>query len=475
MRNNLQFYIDGAWVQPTSNAVLDVINPADESVVGRVALGDTSDVDEAVSAARKAFETYSRTSVAERVALFDRIIAAYEKRAGDLATAVSDEMGAPQWLSEQLQVTVGVAHFQIARAALADYRFDEPLGSSEVVREAVGVCALITPWNWPLMLIAAKVAPALAAGCTMVLKPSEIAPFSGTIFAEILHEAGVPKGVFNLVHGDGRVVGSALTSHPDVDLVSFTGSTAAGIEVARSGALTVKRVHQELGGKSPNIILRSADLASAVEGGVAQMMLNCGQSCSAPSRMLVHVDQVAEAIGYARTAAEAWSVGHPSSNAKMGPVASEAQWNKIQRLIQAGLDEGATLVTGGLGRPEGLETGFYVRPTVFADVRNDMTIAREEIFGPVLVIIAYTDEEEAVRIANDTTYGLAAYVQGERGAAEATARRLRAGQVYLNNVGLDLAAPFGGYKQSGNGREWGPMAIGEFLEIKAIIGFREAA
>lgn len=475
MRNNLQFYIDGSWVQPTSDAVLDVINPADQCVVGQVALGDASDVDKAVAAARKAFETYSRTSVAERIALFDRIIAAYEKRAGDLALAVTDEMGAPPWLSEQLQVPVGLAHFKIARAALADYRFDEPLGATEVVREAVGVCALITPWNWPLMLIAAKVAPALAAGCTMVLKPSEIAPFSGTIFAEILHEAGVPEGVFNLVHGNGRVVGNALTSHPDVDLVSFTGSTAAGIEVARSSALTVKRVHQELGGKSPNVILRSADLASAVEGGVAQMMLNCGQSCSAPSRMLVHVDQVAEAIGYARTAAETWSVGHPSSNAKMGPVASEAQWNKIQRLIQTGLDEGATLVTGGLGRPDGLETGFYVRPTVFADVRNDMTIAREEIFGPVLVIIAYSDEEEAIRIANDTTYGLAAYVQGERGAAEATARRLRAGQVYLNNVSLDLAAPFGGYKQSGNGREWGPMAIGEFLEIKAIVGFREAA
>ena len=475
MRNNLHFYIDGSWVQPASDSVMDVINPAAESVVGRVALGDVGDVDKAVSAARKAFETYSLTSVEERIALFDRIIAAYEKRKDDLALAVTEEMGAPQWLSEQLQVTAGLAHFQIARASLASYRFDEPLGTSEVVREAVGVCALITPWNWPLMLIGAKVAPALAAGCTMVLKPSEIAPFSGTILAEILDEAGVPKGVFNLVHGNGPVVGNALTSHPEVDLVSFTGSTAAGIEVARSGALTVKRVHQELGGKSPNIILRSADLASAVEGGVAQMMLNSGQSCSAPSRMLVHVDQLADAVDYARTAAEAWSVGDPSSNAKLGPVASEAQWNKIQRLIQSGLDEGATLVAGGLGRPDGLDTGFYVRPTVFANVHNNMTVAREEIFGPVLVIIAYSDEDEAVRIANDTTYGLAAYVQGERDEAEAIARRLRVGQVYLNNVGLDLAAPFGGYKRSGNGREWGPMAIGEFLEIKAIVGFREAA
>ncbi len=475
MRNNLHFYIDGSWVQPASDSVMDVINPAAESVVGRVALGDVGDVDKAVSAARKAFETYSLTSVEERIALFDRIIAAYEKRKDDLALAVTEEMGAPQWLSEQLQVTAGLAHFQIARASLASYRFGEPLGTSEVVREAVGVCALITPWNWPLMLIGAKVAPALAAGCTMVLKPSEIAPFSGTILAEILDEAGVPKGVFNLVHGNGPVVGNALTSHPEVDLVSFTGSTAAGIEVARSGALTVKRVHQELGGKSPNIILRSADLASAVEGGVAQMMLNSGQSCSAPSRMLVHVDQLADAVDYARTAAEAWSVGDPSSNAKLGPVASEAQWNKIQRLIQSGLDEGATLVAGGLGRPDGLDTGFYVRPTVFANVHNNMTVAREEIFGPVLVIIAYPDEDEAVRIANDTTYGLAAYVQGERDEAEAIARRLRVGQVYLNNVGLDLAAPFGGYKRSGNGREWGPMAIGEFLEIKAIVGFREAA
>jgi aldehyde dehydrogenase (NAD+) len=475
MRNNLQFYIDGSWVQPNGTTVIDVINPANEAAIGQVALGDANDVDDAVSAARKAFETYSRISIEERISLFDRIIAAYEKRASDLALAVTDEMGAPQWLSEQLQVTVGVAHFQIARTALATYRFDEPLGTSEVVREPIGVCALITPWNWPLMLMAAKVAPALAAGCTVVLKPSEIAPFSGTILAEILHDAGVPKGVFNLVHGDGRVVGNALTSHPEVDLVSFTGSTAAGIEVARTGALTVKRVHQELGGKSPNVILQSADLASAVEGGVAQMMLNSGQNCSAPSRMLVHVDQVAEAIRYAKAAAETWSVGHPSSNAKMGPVASEAQWNKIQRLIQSGLDEGATLVTGGLGRPDGLDAGYYVRPTVFADVRNDMTIAREEIFGPVLVIITYSDEEEAVKIANDTTYGLAAYVQGERDEAEAIARRLRAGQVYLNNVNLDLAAPFGGYKQSGNGREWGPMAIAEFLEIKAIIGFREAA
>lgn len=475
MRNNLHFYIDGSWVEPRGSAVIDVINPADEAVVGQVAMGDASDVDDAVSAARAAFETYSRTSIADRVSLFDRIIASYEKRAGDLALAVTEEMGAPQWLSEQLQVTAGLAHFQIARGSLTTYRFDEPLGTSEVVREPIGVCALITPWNWPLMLMAAKVAPALAAGCTMVLKPSEIAPFSGTILAEILHDAGVPKGVFNLVHGNGHVVGNALTSHPNVDLVSFTGSTSAGIEVARTGALTVKRVHQELGGKSPNIVLRSADLASAVEGGVAQIMLNSGQSCSAPSRMLVHVDQVSEAIQLARKAAESWSVGHPASNTKMGPVASEAQWNKIQRLIQLGLDEGATLVTGGLGRPDGLDTGFYVRPTVFADVRNDMTIAREEIFGPVLVIIAYSDEEDAVRIANDTTYGLAGYVQGERDAAEAIARRLRAGQVYLNNVNLDLAAPFGGYKQSGNGREWGPMAIGEFLEIKAIIGFRDAA
>lgn len=474
MRKNLQFYIDGSWVEPAGNNVIDVINPADETVAGQVALGGTIDVDKAVTAARAAFQTFSQISVDDRLALFDRIIAAYQLRAHDLALAVSDEMGAPLWLAEQLQVTAGLAHIQIARAALTKYSFEHEMGTTEIVREPIGVCALITPWNWPLNQLTCKVAAALATGCTMVVKPSEVSPFSATIFTEIMHDAGVPTGVFNLVHGDGKGVGDALTSHPEVDLVSFTGSTPAGIQVARNAALTVKRVHQELGGKSPNILLPSADFPSAVAAGVAQIMLNSGQSCNAPSRMLVPAERMAEVANLARAAAAEWVVGHPANNAKMGPVASEAQWSKIQNLIQIGIDEGATLITGGLGRPEGLDTGFYVRPTVFSNVTNDMTIAREEIFGPVLAIIGYTDEADAVAIANDTVFGLAAYVQGEHTAAEAVARKLRAGQITLNYADMDLAAPFGGYKQSGNGREWGEVAFGEFLETKAIVGFRKA-
>lgn len=475
MRKITKFYIGGAWVEPSGQKVIDVINPADESVAGTVALGDATDVDRAVAAAKKAFETFSISSIEERLALFDRIIAEYQARISDLAQAVTAEMGAPAWMSEQLQVTSGLANFQIARGALANYQFDRSAGTTEVVREAAGVCALITAWNWPLMLITSKIAPALAAGCTMVLKPSELAPFSATIIAEILDAAGAPAGVFNLVHGDGQTVGNALSSHPDVDLVSFTGSTRAGIEVARTSAATVKRVHQELGGKSPNVILPSADLAAAVEGNIGAIMLNSGQSCNAPSRMLVHESQLDEVIALARTAAEGWTVGNPASNVRMGPVASQAQYDKIQSLIQSAIDEGATLVTGGLGKPDGLEAGYYVRPTVFANVTNDMTIAREEVFGPVLVIISYADEEEAVRIANDTVYGLAGYVQGEPEAAKAVARRLRAGQITINNAQMDLTAPFGGYKQSGNGREWGEAAFAEFLETKAIVGFRETA
>ena len=475
MRNNLHFFIDGQWVAPATETVIDVINPADASVAGRVALGGAQDVDRAVRAARRAFATFSQTSVEERIALLDRIIAAYQRRAGDLARAMTEDMGAPRWLSEQIQVPVGLAHFQIARGALGQRAFERSQGNNAIVEEPIGVCALITPWNWPMNQLTCKVAPALATGCTMVLKPSEISPFSATIFAEIMEEAGVPAGVFNLVHGDGKGVGAALTSHPEVDLVSFTGSTPAGIEVARSAAATVKRVQQELGGKSPNIILPSADLPAAVAAGVAQMMLNSGQSCNAPSRMLVPAERMDEAVAAAREAAASWVVGHPDGDARLGPVASRAQFDKIQRLIQAGIDEGATLVAGGPGRPEGLTDGFYVRPTVFADVTNDMRIAREEIFGPVLVMIAYDDVEAAIRIANDTDFGLAAYVQGELTEAQAVARRIRAGQVLLNNAELDLTAPFGGYKQSGNGREWGEAAFADFLETKAIVGYRHAA
>ncbi len=469
MRQNLKFFIGGQWVAPSSSKVLDVINPATEQAAGVVAMGTALDVDLAVAAARDAFNTYSLTSVQERLALFDRIGSAYERRAPHLAKAITEEMGAPSWLAEQMQVVLGGIHIRTAREVLAQYRFSEMDGSTRLVREPIGVCALITPWNWPLNQIACKVVPALAVGCTIVLKPSEVAPFSATIFAEILEEAGVPPGVFNLVHGDGSEVGYALTSHEGVDLVSFTGSTRAGIEVARTAAATVKRVHQELGGKSPNIILPSADLKASVASGVTRMMLNSGQSCNAATRMLVPSDQMEAAKLIAKTAAEAQVPGPPDSNAKMGPVASAAQWHKIQRMIELGVEEGATLVTGGTGRPEGLDIGFYVKPTIFGDVTNNMTIAREEVFGPVLAILGYDDEDDAVRIANDTPYGLSAYVQGDDDEAQALALRLRAGQVLVNGAVWDFNAPFGGFKQSGNGREWGKHAFAEFVELKAIM------
>lgn len=471
MREALNFYIDGTWADASARPAMDVIDPANASVVGRVAVGDASDVDRAVKAAHRAFDGWSRTGVPERLELLDAIIAAYQRRSGDLAAAVTAEMGAPAWLASGAQVPLAVSHFQNARTILEKYAFSEMEGTTRIVREPIGVCAFITPWNWPLNQIACKVAPAIAVGCTMVLKPSEVAPFTGHIFAEIMDEAGVPAGVFNLVHGHGAGVGVALSSHPLVDMVSFTGSTRAGIEVARNAAPTVKRVHQELGGKSPNIVLPSAPLREAVSKGVAAMMMNSGQSCNAPSRMLVEHARMEEAKAIAAAAAAEQTVGRPESNAKLGPVVSEVQWDKIQRLIQAGIDEGATLVAGGPGKPEGLEDGYYVKPTVFADVTNDMTIAREEIFGPVLSIIGYDDVEQAIAIANDTEYGLAAYVQGDLEEARRIAPRLRAGQVALNYPGLDTMAPFGGYKQSGNGREWGKPAFAEFTEMKAIVGY----
>jgi aldehyde dehydrogenase (NAD+) len=474
MRQDLKFYIDGAWVTPLGDERLDVINPADETVAGCIAMGNAADVDRAVKAARRAFEGYSQTSRNERIALLDRVITAYERRMPDLAKAVTLEMGAPTWIAEQMQVVLGLAHLKTARAVLTSYEFDHPLGTTRVMKEPIGVCAFITPWNWPLNQISCKVAPALAVGCTMVLKPSEIAPFSATIYAEILHDAGVPAGVFNLVQGDGPTVGVMLSSHPGVDMVSFTGSTRAGIEVARNAAATVKRVHQELGGKSANIVLDDADLAAAVAGGIDGMMLNAGQSCNAPSRMLVPRKRMEEVIRIARQAVESQKVGNPNGDARVGPVVSEIQWDKIQALIEKGIAEKATLIAGGLGRPEGLDRGYYVKPTIFANVTNDMTIAREEIFGPVLAILGYDSEEEAVAIANDTPYGLAAYVQGTPERARRVAARLRAGQIFLNGAGLDFSAPFGGYKQSGNGREWGAHAFAEFLETKAVLGFSAA-
>jgi aldehyde dehydrogenase (NAD+) len=472
MRDYLKFYIGGAWVDPVAPKTLDVINPATEGVAGRISLGAAADVDKAVAAAKAAFPAFSRTSREERMELLERIIAEYQKRYADMAEAITEEMGAPGWLSQRAQAAMGIGHLQTALAVLKDYHFEELRGTTMLAKEPIGVCGFITPWNWPMNQIACKVAPALATGCTMVLKPSEIAPFSGYLFAEILHAAGVPAGVFNLVNGDGPGVGAAISSHPDVDMVSFTGSTRAGVEVAKAAAPTVKRVHQELGGKSPNIILEDADLKKAVTGGIRQVMMNSGQSCNAPTRMLAPAAKMDEVIAIAKEAAETTTVGDPGGNAQMGPVVSELQWNKIQGLIKKGIEEGATLVAGGLGRPEGLDKGYYVKPTVFANVTNDMTIAREEIFGPVVSILGYDTLDQAIEVGNDTPYGLAAYVQGtDLAKVRDVARQLRAGQVTVNGAGPDMMAPFGGFKQSGNGREWGDHAFGEFLETKAIIGY----
>ncbi len=472
MRDYTKFYIDGAWVDPVAPKTLDVINPATEEVCGVISMGGVADVDKAVMAARKAFESFSQTSREERIDLLERIVSEYQKRFEDMAKAITEEMGAPAWLAQRAQAAMGIGHVQTAAAVLKNYKFEEDRGTTRIVKEPIGVCAFITPWNWPVNQIACKVAPALATGCTMVLKPSEIAPFSGYIWAEVLAAAGVPHGVFNLVNGDGPTVGAALSSHPEVDMVSFTGSTRAGIEVARNAAPTVKRVHQELGGKSPNIILEDADFQRAVSGGVASVMMNSGQSCNAPTRMLVPSKKMDEVIAIARATAEAHTVGDPNGNSKMGPVVSDVQWNKIQGLIQKGIDEGATLVSGGVGRPEGLDKGYYVKPTVFANVTNEMTIAKEEIFGPVVAILGYETVDEAVKVGNDTEYGLAAYISGgDQDNVRKVASRLRAGQVNLNGASPDMMAPFGGYKMSGNGREWGDHAFGEFLETKAILGY----
>ncbi|MEZ4327483.1 MAG: aldehyde dehydrogenase family protein [Polyangiales bacterium] len=464
------FYIDGAWVPAGDVPTHAVVNPATEAVVGRVSLGTAAHVEQAVAAARRAFASYAQTSRDERLALLGRITECYAARLSDLAAAISVEMGAPMALANAAQAPSGLGHLMHAAEVLKTLPLEEVRGRNLIVREPIGVCGFITPWNWPANQIMCKVAPALAAGCTMVLKPSEMTPSNAVIIAEILHEAGVPKGVFNLVHGDGPGVGAALAAHPDVDLVSFTGSTRAGVLVAKAAADSVKRVTQELGGKSPNIVLADADLEQSVRHGVATVFRNSGQSCNAPTRMLVPRTRHAEALRIAAAAAAEVRVDDPSEGGDvMGPVANGAQFQKIQALIQRGLDEGATLVAGGVGRPAGREAGFYVRPTVFGDVRNDMTIAREEIFGPVLCILPYDDEAEAVAIANDTEYGLSAYVQGSPESAMRVARQLRAGQVHLNQAGADFSAPFGGYKKSGNGREWGAEGVLEFFETKALL------
>ena len=472
MREYLKFYIDGQWVDPVELRVLEVEDPSTERVCGTIALGSSSDVDAAVTAARAAFGGWSQSSRGDRLELLQTLLAEYQRRSGDLAEAVTEEMGAPPALAAGPQVQTGIGHLVTAIDVLKNFSFEEARGATLVVSEPIGVCGLITPWNWPINQITCKVFPALAAGCTMILKPSEVAPFSGQVFTEIVHAAGVPAGVYNMVHGDGPGVGVALSSHPGIDMVSFTGSTRAGIEVARNAAPTVKRVTQELGGKSPNIVLDDESFARSVATGVTAMMLNSGQSCNAPSRMLVPNSRMAEAVSVARATAEKVTVGEPDDPRALGPVVSRIQFDKIQRLIQAGLDEGAEVVAGGLGRPEGLDVGYYVRPTVFAGVRNDMTVAREEIFGPVLCILGYDDLDEAVAIGNDTEYGLYGYVTGaDLDQARAIARRIRAGAVAINHA-LDITAPFGGYKQSGNGREWGEFGFHDFLEIKAILGYR---
>lgn len=472
MRDIRGFLIDGEWVRP-ERAELPVINPATEQPTAKILMGTAADVEAAVDAAREAFESFAETSKAERIDLLERVIRVYERRIGDVAEAISDEMGAPMKFALRAQAGSGLEHLTTTLSVLKDFEFEEMIGSTQLRREPVGVCGLITPWNWPINQISCKVAPALAAGCTMVLKPSEVAPISAHVFAEILVEAGVPKGVFNLVDGDGPTVGEAIARHPQIDMVSFTGSTRAGVLVAKAAADTVKRVSQELGGKSANIILDDADLESAVKSGVLSMMSNTGQSCNAPSRMLVPAKLYDKAVEIAQSVARKPVVGDPKADGvTMGPVASQAQFEKIQRLIETGIAEGARVVIGGPGRPEGIDKGYFVRPTVFANVNNSMTIAREEIFGPVLTMIPYADEEEAIRIANDTIYGLSGYVySGDLDRARKVARHLRTGMVHLNGASTDANAPFGGYKQSGNGREWGREGLKEFLEVKAVMGY----
>ena len=476
MDNALKFYIDGQWVDPISKETLDVINPSTEEPIGKIAMGSKEDLDRAVAAAKKAFETFQYTTREERIGMLERLLEAYKGKMGEIASTVSQEMGAPINLANAAQAPAGMGHIMYTLNALKEFPFEEASGKNLIVREPIGVCGLITPWNWPLNQIAAKVAPALAAGCTMVLKPSEIAPLNAILFTEAVHEAGIPAGVFNLVNGDGPTVGVAMSSHPDVDMMSFTGSTRAGVSVAENSAKTVKRVMQELGGKSANIILDDADFQAVISRDMVGMCMNTGQSCNAPTRMLVPEARMDEAAAIAKAAAESIKVGDPSSKDSMvGPLVSSMQFEKVQALIQKGIDEGAKLETGGVGRPDGMNRGYFVKPTVFSHVSNDMTIAREEIFGPVLSLIGYKDDADAVRIANDTLYGLSGYVSSaDPEHAAKVARQIRAGNIHVNGAGVDPGAPFGGYKQSGNGREFSTWGLEEFLETKAILGYNAA-
>ena len=468
-----QFFIDGVWVDPKIPATLDVINPATELAYTKISLGSAADVDMAVAAAKAAFPSFAQTDRAQRLALLGKVLEIYNARYNEIAAAVCEEMGAPLKFAREAQAWAGQVHLEATIKALASFEFSYARGATRIVREPIGVVGLVTPWNWPLNQIVCKVAPAIAAGCTMVLKPSEIAPISGIIFAEIMQQAGVPKGVFNLVNGDGPTVGQYLSGHPDVAMMSFTGSTRAGILVAKAAADTVKRVSQELGGKSANIILADADLIDAVTRGAAACFSNTGQSCDAPTRMFVPRQQHAQALEVAKDVAANHVVGDPRAESTvLGPVVSRAQFDKIQRLIQSGIDEGAVLVAGGVGRPEGLKKGYYVRPTVFGNVRHEMSISREEIFGPVLSILPYDSEQEAIDKANDSVYGLAAYVSSKNlEHARQVAGELRAGTVNINYPDWDTFAPFGGYKQSGNGREYADWGIMEFVETKGIVGY----
>lgn len=467
-----KFYIDGRWVEPVEPKEFTVVDPATEASAGVISMGCAKDVDRAVAAARRAFESFAETSREERRALLEQVRTIYKKRYPEIAAAMRAEMGAPATLAKGPQAGAGLGHITAMIDLLKTFEFEERRGSVRLALEPVGVCALITPWNWPMNQVAAKVVPALAAGCTMVLKPSEFSPFSAAIWAEIMHDAGVPPGVFNLINGTGPEVGAALAAHPDIDMVSFTGSTRAGTEVAKIAAATVKRVHQELGGKSPDILLEDADFERAVKTTVRHVFENSGQSCNAPTRLLVPAGRLAEVEALARKAAEEVIVGDPASESTaVGPVVSKIQFERVQGYIAQGIAEGAKVVTGGVGRPPGIEKGYFVRPTIFSGVRNDMTIAREEIFGPVLAILPYRDEEEAIRIANDTPYGLQAYVWSrDLARANRVGRKIRAGRVTINGAPGDMSIPFGGFKRSGNGREWGEYGLRDFLEVKAVLG-----
>ena len=470
MKDKLDFYINGQWVQSESSETIEVINPANEKIIGHVTAGTKEDINKAVIAASNAFQTFQYSSKDDRIELLNNIIAEYENRYQDFVDTITEEMGSPIWLSSAAQAKTGIKNINETLDALKEYDFEKAEGDYILIKEPIGVVGMITPWNWPMNQITTKVSAALAAGCTMVLKPSEISPYCGMLLAEVFDKAGVPDGIFNLVNGYGPIVGAALSEHKDVAMMSFTGSTRAGIAVAQASATSVKRVHQELGGKSSNIILDDvADLEKSVKGGAGHCFLNSGQSCNAPTKMLVSSKNYDQAVEVAALTAKNTTVGDPHGEFRIGPIANKVQYEKILRLIELGVEEGATLVAGGVEKPEGCDQGYYVQPTVFANVTTDMTIANEEIFGPVLCIIKYETEDEAIAIANDTEYGLAGYIQGEKVHAHEVAKKIRAGQVIINGGARGTGAPFGGYKSSGNGREHGRHGLEECLETKAVI------